>query len=248
MSARSEFDELLAERLTIDFFSDPSRRADVSGYVASSNTVTEEDARDFLRAWSVGLAVHKGRGQYLVGVGRVHEQFFWSGLKAVERRSFTLWLEPVITMGAIARLHLDHGWPISRLAAQSKDWAFDIVAMSSDGLSEQIAGEVKKTRMETDQLFELMVKFGAAPGTPEPPPGKARNAYKKVASLRRSHVPILWLIGPSHYEKTFKVKYDETGVVELRPMPSRILSYARFQSPGENAESGYFAAPDGVTD
>ena len=117
MSARAEFDELLAERLIPDFCSDARRRADASGFVAKSNNVTEDDAADFLRAWRAGLPVHKGRGQYIVGVGRVHEQFFSSGLKAVEQRSFTLWLEPIITMGSIARLHLDHGWPISRLAA-----------------------------------------------------------------------------------------------------------------------------------
>jgi hypothetical protein len=117
MSARSEFDELLADRLIPDFCSDQIRRADASGFVAKSNLVTEEDAEDFLRGWHAGLPVHQGSGQYLVGVGRVHEQFFSSGRKAVEQRSFTLWVEPIVTMGAIARLHLDHGWPVSRLAA-----------------------------------------------------------------------------------------------------------------------------------
>lgn len=33
---------------------------DDSGFAARSNKVTEEDAKDFLRAWNAGLPVHQG--------------------------------------------------------------------------------------------------------------------------------------------------------------------------------------------
>ena len=215
MNARTEFDKLLADRLYPDFSSDPSRRAGALGFVAKSNCVTEVDARDFLRAWNAGLPVHQGRGQYLVGAGRVHEQFFWSGAKAAENRTFTLWLEPVLSMGAIARLHLDHGWPVAHLVAQSSDWAFDIVALAPDGTSQAIAGEVKKTRVEVDDLLDRMVAFGASPHAPEPGPGKLRNAYKKVESLRNWRPPILWLVGPAHYEKVIEVEYGDNRSIRF---------------------------------
>jgi len=225
MSARTQFDHLLANCLFPDFCSDPSRRAEASGFVAKSNCVTEIDAKDFLRAWNAGLPVHQGRGQYLVGAGRVREQFFWSGAKSAENRSFTLWLEPVISMGAIARLHLDHGWPVSHLAAQSNDWAFDIVALASDGVSQAIAGEVKKTCAEVDDLLERMVEFGANPLAPEPAPGKFRNAYKKVESLRNGRAAILWLIGPARYEKVIEVDYGDDGSMRFVYAHARKLAY-----------------------
>lgn len=226
MSARKEFDDLLAKRLIPEFCSDLSRRMDPSGFSAKSNRVTEEDAEDFLRAWNAGLPVHQGRGQYLVGTGRVREQFFWSGATAAERRMFTLWLEPVITMGAIARLNLDHGWPVSRVSAQSRDWAFDIVAMASDGASEAISGEVKKSRAEVDDLVDLMAKFGTEPDATEPATGKARNAFKKMASLRRGRAPILWLVGPARYEKVIEVKYFDNGVVKFNYSDTSVLLFS----------------------
>ncbi|WP_226018584.1 hypothetical protein [Novosphingobium sp. FKTRR1] len=132
MSSLDEFNALILNRLAPDFCSDESRRMQLSGLVATSNRVTEADAEDFLRAWKTGLCAHQGRGQYLVGEAVVREQFFWSGAKHSEQRSFTLWMEPVITVAAIGRLHLDYKWPSSRLAAQSNDWAFDIVAKKAN--------------------------------------------------------------------------------------------------------------------
>ena len=74
---------------------------------------------------------------------------------------------------------------------------------------------MKKACREIDDLLELMIEFGTDPQAPEPIPGKARNAFKKIASLRRGHAPILWLVGPDRYEKVFNVNYSASGEVKL---------------------------------
>lgn len=224
MNARSAFDLLLSHRLIPEFCSDPSRRMDPTGFIAASNTLMEEDATDFMRAWQAGLAAHQGRGHYYIANGRIKESFFWDGRRAPERRSFTLWLEPVITMGAVARMHLDHGWPIDFLTAQSEDWAFDIMA-SKDGLTPSIAGEVKKTTSEVDKLFRLMVEYGANPHAHEPKPGPAQNAFRKMASLRKNGASTLWLVGPGRYELVFEANRLKDGVIQLAPAPSERLSF-----------------------
>lgn len=224
MSPLDEFNALVIDRLVPEFCSDPSRCMQVLGFVPASNRTTEIDAADFLRAWNAGLCVHQGRGQYLVGQARVHEQFFWSGTKQAENRSFTLWMEPIITVAAIGRLHLDFLWPVASVGSQSKDWAFDIVAKKSDS-SLCIVGEVKKSRVEVDDLIGLMVSFAGDPSAQLPGPGKMRNAFKKVASLRAYPADLLWIVGPDRYEFVFEVRQSEGGAIGFAPVSLDALRY-----------------------
>ena len=69
---------------------------------------------------------------FLAARSRAREQIFWEGLKSKPRRSITLWLEPIITIGMRARLHFEKGWPAESLGAQSKDWAFDFVCYGAN--------------------------------------------------------------------------------------------------------------------
>jgi hypothetical protein len=39
----------------------------------------------------------------------------------------TLWVEPIITIGALSRLHFEFGWPAAMLGMQTDDYAFDFV-------------------------------------------------------------------------------------------------------------------------
>lgn len=224
MTACETFERLLKTVLIPDFCSDESRRMAPSGFVESSNRVAEVDAADFLRGWETGLPVHQGRGQYLVGHGRVKEQFFSSGSKSVTPRTFTLWMEPVITVAAIARLHLDHGWPISLLAAQSDDWAYDIVGRTMQDGAVRVAGEVKKSRREVDKLIDELIEFGSDLTLPNPLPEKYKNSLKKLISLRKIRAPILWVVGPDCYQKVFLVRY-EGDIVSFVPAPLSALAF-----------------------
>lgn len=139
-------------------------------------------------------------------------------------------MEPIITVGAIGRLHLKYGWPVARLAVQSPDWAYDIVALGTDGKSTTIAGEVKKTRAEVDDLIDLMAYFGSDPCTVEPTSGKYRNAFKKVVSLRKSRAPLLWLIGPARYEQVMTVEYRTDDVLDFELVEADALVFGEYGS------------------
>ena len=72
---------------------------------------------------------------------KTHEVIFWEHSTLITPRPITLWLEPVITIAAVARLHLDYGWPVDCLGMQSEDSAFDVMAFKPDDLkNEHIAG------------------------------------------------------------------------------------------------------------
>ncbi|WP_156256501.1 hypothetical protein [Sandarakinorhabdus oryzae] len=224
MDSRIKFDALIKAQLIPDFCTDEYALIVPDGFDEKSNRVAEADAEDFLRAWETGLASHLGRGRYLFASGRLKEQFFWEGSKEAAPRKFTLWLEPIITLGAIGRLHLDHGWPVSRLRSQSNDGAFDLLAIAANGVDISISGEVKKTEREADQLIELMIEFGQNHSALEPSKGKLQNAFRKVRSLRSNISPILWIIGPDRYERIFQVNYQKDGIIALSETDKKLLS------------------------
>lgn len=226
MSARSEFDQLLQQHLIPEFCSDPKLSLDASSFLHGTNVVTETDAADFLRAWKADFAVHKDRGRYHICETRVLDQFFWELGKLVPGRKFSLWMEPIITMGALARLHFDLGWPKNMLVSQPGNWALDLAARSSDGKT-AIAGEVKKTRKETENLIRHMRALGESPNATEPSSRPARNAFRKVSALRKICAPLFWAIGPDGYEQVFSMKYDEAPLIRFIPVDKESLRYRR---------------------
>ena len=224
-NAIAEFESILNQNLLPDFCGDPQRRCEVANFVSKSNRVTERDARDFVAAWNAGLMEHQGRGLYRAAKSAASEQFFWEGRNVPGPRSYTLWMEPVITVAALGRLHHVHKWPRHLIGTQSVDWAFDLVATLPAGQSEHIAGEVKKSVKEVEQLVELMLHFARTPDAEVPSAGKPRNAHKKVAALRARQAPIFWAVGPDMFSRIFQVVYHPDGSLDLEPTTDDILRF-----------------------
>jgi hypothetical protein len=222
-----EFEQLLHDTLIPDWVGASDRDMEIVSFAGSKTKLSEFDAAEFMRAWNSGMLNHFERGRYRFRENGSLEQFFSSGLKAQSPRSFTLWLEPIIQVGSMARLHFDFGWPEDRIGTQSKDGAFDVVAFRSNRDTEAIAGEVKKTELEAERLIELMFAFGLDPNATEPKSGSRRNAFKKVYALRQRRPPIFWTIGPDRYSKVYSVRYFPEGQVEFVAADKRVLRYDR---------------------
>lgn len=221
-----EFEQLLYDELIPEYCSNPERNCQPAGFRAESIRISEEDAQYFLIARKKGLILSVGSGRYRAPASNVTELFFWEGRKAASPRPFTLWLEPVITFAGLARLHLDHGWPIEKLGTQSIDWAFDIVAYAADPVREHIAGEVKKASRELDELILMMKAYGSKPSAADP--GKAdkrRNAFKKVEGLRARQAPIFWALGPMGDSRVYEASYSEGGAVALNLTNANTLKF-----------------------
>ena len=92
--------------------------------------LSANDARDFMQAIDCGLVAHHG-GVFTAPQSKVKEQIFWEGARISVPRKITLWLEPIITIGALRRLQRDFQWPSSLLGMQLKTWAIDFVAYRS---------------------------------------------------------------------------------------------------------------------
>ncbi len=217
--------DIFTSRLTTEwlpaFCNDQRRKDSIYSFSAESIKVSEFDVMNFMRALDHELVKDRGGGRYRCARSYAHEQIFTNGLKSKTPRSLTLWIEPVITIGTIARLGLDYGWPSEQLGMQSKDWAFDF-AVYELGSSEKeyIAGEVKKTPQELDQMIENLQDFGRRGliqcDFDDP---KQINSFKKWIALRTRQAPLFWAVGPNDYTKLFAVEYRSDHSAKFSQVP-----------------------------
>ena len=229
--ATKRFMDLLEHRLIPDFCSNRARNMNPSGFCANANltNLSEIDKVDFLRGWDAQLLEHIDSGRYRSGPqSGAFEQFFWSGLKATTPRTFTIWIEPIIALGVLARMYLDFNWPKALIGTQTKrKWAFDVFGCKSEyDPSLLVACEVKKSRKEINTLIGDMELFGRQPSSlGEHLKGAKRNSYMKLKALREDKPRIFWAVGPDRYEKVFSILYLEDDVIEFTPKSTDALLY-----------------------
>jgi hypothetical protein len=207
------------------FCADPKRQFSPSGFRESSITITDVDAGNFLRALDSGLVYDAGGGRYHCARSNAQEQIFWEGLKSIQPRPLTLWIEPVITIATMARLRFDFGCPAEVLGMQSKDWAFDFVVYhSATDKSERIAGEVKKSRAEIDELVLQLRAYGNTGATAAlSAHPKHINSFKKWTALLNCRAPLFWAVGPGNYTRSFEVQYGAEGTAVFSDVDSGML-------------------------
>lgn len=227
MSGLAEFNRRLRHEWLEPFCRHPARQYPEQGYVESSASKLDPlDAKDFLCAVDEGLVEHRN-GVFTAPCSKVKEQIFWSGSKSVSPRPITLWIEPIITIAGLARLHKRFGWPQRQLGMQSKTWAFDLVGYSCDLNHEMLVCEVKKSWTEIQMLHKFMEEHGSSPAEAlTDMKGAERNAVKKVLGLRQSNAQTLWLLGPSGKSKVFSVNRGLDGQITLEARDERALHYS----------------------
>ena len=215
------FTQQLHSSLLPSFCLDIKRNFSLAGFKDLSITLSEFDARNFLRAIDSGLVRDTGGGRYKSIRSNAQEQIFWEGPKSVDPRPLTLWMEPIITMGTIARLGLDYGCPADVLGMQSKDWAFDfVVYQSSTSALEHIAGEVKTTADQVDNLITDLRIYGETGATsPKSEHSRHVNSFKKWQSLLKGRAPMFWAVGPNDYTRLFEVHYGTGNTANFLDVP-----------------------------
>jgi len=185
--------------------------------------LSAKDVRDFLQSIDCELVKHCD-GFFTAPQSKAKEQIFWQGDKESKPRKVTLWIEPIITIGALRRLHRDYHWPLNLLGLQSKTWAFDLVAYSPDDSSaEHLLCEVKKSPAEIDALIRHMQRhLDSELDVEHTLKAAERNAFRKVHALRRSKAKFFWALGPNQFEQIFEVHRDN-GRLKLNSVDETFL-------------------------
>jgi hypothetical protein len=188
--------------------------------------LTEHDAYWFLRALEDGVVV-EADGFFRAPRSGAREQLISTGSKTASPRPLTLWLEPIVTVGALGRLHGEFGWPADRMGMQTDSYAFDFVCYDQTGASVEIAGEVKNSRADIDALLRLVSAFGREASLEIEPPStrpQEHNAYKKVLGLRRDWPDLFWTIGPGGDGTLNRVvRAPDSEIFELHPVDETAL-------------------------
>ena len=222
------FKDRILEDLLPTFCNHPSRGYGCEGFKEDWKNVTEKDAADFLVALDAGLIEHRGRGLYRAPRSLASEQFFWQGKRNVSPRPVTLWVEPIITVAVLSRLHFKWGWPKELIGTQSRMWEFDVTAYrASDFSNEYVACEVKKTVAELDQMVELMQRFSTDRDAGDTlKSSKEINAFRKLKGLQARHASIFWAVGPNGASKVFRMTYTDGDAVIFKSASEDALTYA----------------------
>jgi hypothetical protein len=229
-AALTEFRRRLLDQWLPAYCNDPRRRYPLEGFSEASVSMSSRDAQDFLRAIDYKVVTVDSGGRFRMPQSKTHEVIFWEHSTHVSPRPITLWLEPVITIAAVARLHLDFGWPIQLLGIQSEDWAFDFTAFKPTDLkSEYIAGEVKGTSRQLERLLTNLHKCCAEGDLECSAPKARKNAHRKMLGLKRCHAPVFWALGPDREGYVFEVSYSSSGTIQLIGTGEQILRF-----PGAN--------------
>lgn len=220
------FTKRLYEEWLPAFCNDPGRNHSLSGFKELSIKITNFDAGNFLRAINGGLVNDSGGGRYRCAKSSAFEQLFWTGSKSRKPRPITLWVEPVVTIATIARLSLDFGWPTELLGMQSKGGAFDFAVFGSGpGTGEIVAGEVKKTKAELDEMVLHLLAYSRAGATmPSSGHAKSINSFRKWVALLTCRAPLFWAVGPGDYTHLFEVRYGHEGTAMFTEVGLDMLS------------------------
>lgn len=203
-SSLETFRARLFEEWLPAFCEDPKRNLDPRGFTSTFAGLAERDATDFMRALDAGVVYDDGGGRYLAARKSAYESLFNHGLRTVTPRPITLSLEPIITVAALGRLHLDYGWPKELLGLQPAKWEFDFAAyVSPTAQSEYVAGETKKSTREVSTLLANL----------RDPNDK--NSHNKLVGLQRRRAPYFWVVGPDMQSSLFAVAYSPEGELSL---------------------------------
>jgi len=173
----------------------------------------------FLRALKAKY-VSEENGFFTSELSKAKEMILWAGSTSDHPRKIYLWLEPVITIGAVARLIDNYQWPQSQVGLQSRaPWPFDLIGYDTDRETELLACEVKKSVRECQRLLEEIKHFSAQPPLAEEPrKSVVRNAYRKVVGIRRSWPVVFWAVGPGGKDNVFEVvRAQASDVFSLEP-------------------------------
>jgi hypothetical protein len=100
-NAISRFKQFVLQECLPEYCHDPDRGYALEGFDPASIQVTELDAADFLLSLDKGVVKRRARMTFMAHRSGATEVIFWEGHKKFVPRRITLWLEPVIAIGAL---------------------------------------------------------------------------------------------------------------------------------------------------
>src|SRR4051812_32732973 len=178
---------------------------DAAGFPGVPADLAEDEVSGFLRAVDMSVVERRPSARFILPQSRASIALFWEGNKATSPRQIKFARETLLSCSAAASLHLDHGWPVPLLGVESKDRAFDVVAVRpSDQLRAWIGVEVKTSLR---LLERLLAEMGQCIALGRHEQDRCQVAgHRKYAGLAASGAPVFWAIAPG-WSPVFSVRY-----------------------------------------
>jgi hypothetical protein len=184
----------------------------------NAERIPDSDIEWFFRTLSFGVLTELPNGDFRAPRPGATERLYWHGSTKERPVLVSISIEPVISIGAIARLIDTLGWPAECLGLQTGKWGFDLTCYAPHSDTVVMQCEVKTSERDVDRMCQYFEARLNGTGSPDiAKPAQRKNWDAKLAELNSTRPEILWALGPGGYERVYRVERSDTlGELSLK--------------------------------
>lgn len=193
----------------------------------NAEKIPETDIEWLFRAIESGALTELPDGDFRMPRSGARERLYSHGSSKECPVRVGIWIEPVISIGAVSRLMWAYRWPAECIGLQTGNWGFDLTCYEPGSEKVVIQCEVKVLEREVDhmcQYFESQLNGTGSEDTGTT--AQRKNWNKKLVELNSTRPKIFWALGPGGYEHVYRVeRTGPLGELRLKKASSALLRH-----------------------
>ena len=170
--------------------------------------LTEVDIRNFFRALEVGGIRECADGYLALARHGCRLRMFDHGLKGGVKQAAKISVEPILSIGVVARLVETFGWSANAIGTQMDKGAFDLSVFENNASIPAVQCEIK---VRASEVNAMAAYFISVMNTGTALEDRRTNWNRKLVSLKAQPPKLLWLLAPGEFERLFRVEAHGTA-------------------------------------
>lgn len=211
-----------------------SKKRDFHSYydldLRNLDKLADIDVQNFFRSIEVGGIRDCGDGHLALARDGCRLRMFDHGLKGGARQTAKVSVEPILSIGVVARLVEMFGWPAQAIGTQMDKGAFDLSIYAGSSTVPAVQCEIKVRASEVDAMADY---FLSVLNAGKPLEERHKNWNRKLNSIAVQPPKLVWLLAPGQHERVFRL--DAPGsTLRFFEVPATQLRFADFRQPAEH--------------
>jgi hypothetical protein len=204
-----------------------SKKKDFHSYydidLRNLHKLADVDVRNFFRSIKVGGIRDCEDGYLALARPGCRLRMFDHGLRGAKQTA-KVSVEPILSIGVVARLVETFGWPAQAIGTQMDKGAFDLSIYSGFSSVPAVQCEIKVRATEVDAMAAY---FLSVLNSAKPPEERHKNWNRKLGSIVAQPPKLVWLLAPGQYERVFRVDATNSKLTMLE-VEAKELRFADF--------------------
>jgi len=189
--------------------------------------IPETDIHWFFRVLDLGILRELPNGDFHSPRPGAAERLYSHGDSSKCPVPVGISIEPVISLGAMARLIETFGWPSECLGVQAGSWGFDLTCYAPGSEKVILQCEVKTKERDIERMCAYFeARLNGANEAGQASPTQRKNWDAKLAELASTGAQLLWALGPGGFERVYRVvTHGADGGRRILPASSEDLHF-----------------------